>query len=390
MITKIIKLFMWLSGFYLPHFHDLNRGVSKVKSRAGKCQLILLKFVSIAWCMLVNAACITLILYNIQLMDPQNDEFLVMAEKVWALLPLLGSSITSAFFYIRRAKWRWILSAMDRMIITPEKEGSSFTCTRAAIQHVLLGILFFGSFYFTSVELVSRELLFLHIVLFHVEICYEGIVYMVTGFTFSVLVEVCTAKCELLAKNWSTDAITRYRYFPHRLGVWEINSEIKNKLFGLEKSLLEVRQFLDVLMEVFQWPLVVANLMAIVNGVIGLFLVLDSLVNQGTMGVRFWYSTSILIWSAFLLFIGHSAADRFNKAKQALANSVRRFLLFQRHSSCLSLQVVAEAAQPYRFSVAEFFSLGRSSITNTMAFVLSYVFVALQFRPAQNQPTVHE
>ncbi|KAA0202659.1 Gustatory receptor 149 [Hyalella azteca] len=375
-----IRISLWICGLYFPHFRR-NIKDGEIKKR---CFPILI-FLIDAWVVIINiwyGSVFVFTLINTEYKDLLKRDSTEIVAKLWGFGPMLSICFASIFFHWRGAELQKILARVDRNVIHFKDTKVNYSDFSTYCGNVTLGLLYYSAFYLAvSDDLIQEEELWFAIMR-RVLLGAVGFIFMTIIFSFVSVLRVCQTRYEYLAFNTIVPSKgRRIQKDPHCM-IKDKAASIENWLSNLEKSLSDTRDFLDEIMHVFEWPLLLGILMAMQNGVIGLYLVLNVIVHRGELTLKFWYSACITVWSLSLLLRGHSSADSLNNAKLKLAAQIRRLLVFDCHSSIMGLRVLMEVEKPHRFSLGELTGLGLNSLTNTLAFVFSYVIVALEFRSA--------
>ncbi|KAA0196417.1 Gustatory receptor 150 [Hyalella azteca] len=383
MNSTAIRIALWFCGFYFPQF---RRNIEDAGGNfPGQC-LTILRLLSITWVVFINisyGSIFTYCLINLDFQTLLDRETTEIIAKLWGFGPMLTSCFASIFFHSRRTELNILLAHVDRDVIHFKDKKVNYFKFYTCCEIVALGLLYYTALYLAVKDVLNHEPRFLYSILRRVLIGAVGFIFMVIAFSFVSVLRVCQARYEYLSSDLLVSPRGRRIGQDSHCAAKDQTTSIENWLSDLEKSLSDTRDFLDEIMHVFEWPLFLGILMAMQNGVIGLYLVLNVIVHREELTLKFWYSACITVWSLSLLLRAHSSADSLNNAKKKLASIIRRCLVADRHSSITGLRVLIEVETPHRFSLGEVSGLGLNSLTNTMAFVFSYVIVALQFRSTE-------
>ncbi|KAA0189239.1 Gustatory receptor 138, partial [Hyalella azteca] len=161
-----------------------------------------------------------------------------------------------------------------------------------------------------------------------------------------------------------------------------------NLLFNFERNAIYLHECLDLAQKSYSMTLFVWNIILMANVILGLFILLDSLV-QNSASQRSWASFGISVWSLTLLLWMHSSADDVNHASRDCKLAVSPITCHpccrgagtcSLHFAIIGGRALTTISEPFPFSMLGFSGIGRSALTNTVAFTASYVIVALQFR----------
>jgi hypothetical protein len=241
-----------------------------------------------------------------------------IVAKLWGFGPMLSICFASIFFHWRSAELQKILARVDRNVIHFKDTKVNYSDFSTYCGNVTLGLLYYSAFYLAVSDVLVHEEELWFAIMRRVLIGGAGFIFMAITFSFVSVLRVCQARYEYLASKMFVSSRGRRIRKDSHYAAKDQTASIENWLSDLEKSLSNTRTFSDEIMHVFEWPLFLGNLIAMQNGVIGLYLVLSVIAHNGELSLKFWYSACITICSLSLLLRVHSSADSLNNAVRFL------------------------------------------------------------------------
>ncbi|KAA0190818.1 Gustatory receptor 93 [Hyalella azteca] len=154
-------------------------------------------------------------------------------------------------------------------------------------------------------------------------------------------------------------------------------------LRGIERQLLLIDQAIELITRVYSWTLIFLTIWFLTDLLFGIYLLMTPLESKGSSHDISVYL--ILITEALcFLFLMNNPADALTEAEEEFMVNLRMFIYRLPDEELLKpyTGIVLSLLRPRQLTLCNFGTVGRSSFLNTLAFMLSYVVVIIQFRDA--------
>ncbi|KAF2346600.1 7TM chemoreceptor [Trinorchestia longiramus] len=145
----------------------------------------------------------------------------------------------------------------------------------------------------------------------------------------------------------------------------------------LKKKLILVDVAIEQISDVFSWIFIFFTCWMMCDLVFGLYLLVTSVMaGDSEIFINVVYATEAI---CFMLLI-HNPADALADAEQHFVLRLRMLVdYYENKFSSRDLGLALALQRPRKFSLDNFGDIGRSSFINTLAFMMSYVVVTVQF-----------
>ncbi|KAF2355910.1 7TM chemoreceptor [Trinorchestia longiramus] len=155
----------------------------------------------------------------------------------------------------------------------------------------------------------------------------------------------------------------------------------------VEETLLLIDRGIEQTIDVFSWVFIFLSIMFMCDLVFGLYTVATKLQSGDLAAV---WSLAYATEAFFFLHLIHNPADALSDAEEAFILRLREFMFHLDNEVFVTntAPILFALQRPRRLTLSSYGNIGRSSFINTLAFMLSYVVVAVQFsdtsKPAQS------
>ncbi|KAA0189240.1 Gustatory receptor 141 [Hyalella azteca] len=402
LVVPVVEFLLWLSGLYVPRCSAAVASSAKTLSRddhftkqaqtnsfSTSCYSL-----ALLWVMMINFFQVFMIVVYLNFVSRSlNTDILVTLAYLWIVPPTLLFIIESVLFHRNRKLYLKLVRRLKNLSIAfgRVKDGR-FYCGKFVGMAGVYGIMAFSGLAFmlfipTAMNiLIGAHMTFLGLS-FTVILCSFYISITIVTRTYTFLNEKIQVKTTSMRNKICDDHTSgcNRRCLERRAGqaAFDVDKE-DNLLYGFEENLIYIQDTLVQIQTFYSIPLLLGNSILMANVIIGFFLLLNACINN-EFKVQFWCLTGVSVWSLAFLLMMHTCADQVNSARQDLAWSVRKLLCVLRPQAVAPFQssvwrALAIIAEPFQFSMAGFSGIGRGALTNTVAFTVSYVIVALQFQ----------
>ncbi|KAA0203724.1 Gustatory receptor 133, partial [Hyalella azteca] len=160
------------------------------------------------------------------------------------------------------------------------------------------------------------------------------------------------------------------------------NTKLAENIRGIEEQILQIDEAVGLITDVYSWILIFMSVWYLSDLLFGIYLLMTSL-QKGNLDVLLHL---IVISEALcLLFLIHNPADALSDAEEDFIVKLR-MVVFRLQNEAVSKALQQQTGlflalqRPRKLTLGNFGNIGRSSFLNTVAFMLSYVVVTIQFR----------
>ncbi|KAA0187984.1 Gustatory receptor 147, partial [Hyalella azteca] len=384
--TCLITL-LWLCGCYVPGFTNaaapaqtsehleseaasFNPGKKRASWNSTHCLLTL-------WVWIVYAVHIGLLIFFLSILRKEfDDEQFSFIRLIWLTSPMLFFLIVASYFHYRRVYFTELVERLNHLSkdFKPINDIKYFYVKFLPVI-AIYGILISSTATSISVGGYKSSLM--------VEISVLGIYYTLFVSSYCIFLDILKRSYGKITENLahhveslnpnriigilseeSTDGVFQHGFTTDD----SLARQTKryNLLIEFERDAIFLQECLDLVQKSYSMALFFCNIISMANVVLGLFLLLDALV-QNSASQRSWASFGISVWSLTLLLWMHSSADDVNQARQESAWGLRRFLHANQNDFGLSLsgvRALTTISEPFPFSMLGFSGIGRSALTN--------------------------